>query len=130
MPDAVSAINTESINRLDGHGRCGIDGPNQHLPTLRNKKKEPLGFLGLHIKKKEPLGFLGFHIFMINTAFQGRESIDVRSSLQVYSTVILPNQRTRGDSHMPNPASATDKWLPGSRRRNLYEIRWFRLTFT
>ena len=99
-PDAVAAVNIESMNRLNGHSRwyrwsVDQDGPNQHVPTLRNKKKEPLGLLGLHTKKKEPLGFLGFHIFMINAAFQERESIDVQSSLQVYSTLYPAQSKNR-----------------------------------
>ena len=36
----------------------------------------------------------------------------------------------REHSHVPNPASATEKWLPESTLRKLDEIRGFRLTLT
>ena len=95
-PDAVAAVNIESMNRLNGHSRwyrwsVDQDGPNQHVPTLRNKKKEPLGFLG-------------FHIFMINAAFQERESIDVPSSLQVYSTLYPAQSKNREQQPHAQPS--------------------------
>ena len=36
----------------------------------------------------------------------------------------------REHSHVPNPASATEQWLPEFTLRKLDSIRGFRLTFT
>ena len=104
-PDAVAAVNIESMNGLNGHSRWyrWSKPARTHSPQ---QKKEPLGLLGLHTKKKEPLRFLGLHIFMTNAAFQERESIDVQSSLQVYSTLYPAQSKNREQQPHAQPAGA------------------------